>query len=123
MVTELTGELSGYSGRRTSVAITVEDLGKGRRLGRAARTLGGWWGAGVVCVFIPIAHFVLVPACVIGGLVAAGVRFTVHRIVTVARGVCPDCGAEQDLDMLGPWRQRTHLACRVCHRALRLALP
>ena len=121
-MTELAGQLSGYSGRHTSVAITVEDLDRGRRFARAGRSLAKWWGAGVVCVFIPIAHFVLVPACFVGGLLAAGVRLTVRRIVTAARGACPDCGSEQDLDMLGPWRQRSHLACRVCHRALRLAV-
>jgi hypothetical protein len=122
LASELVGQLSGYSGNRTSAFITIEDLQLRRRLARAVRTLGLWWGAGVVCVFIPIAHFVLVPSCLVGGLAAAGYRLSVRRIVTAARATCPDCGVEQELDILGAWRQRSHLACRACHRALRLHL-
>lgn len=80
----------------------------------------GWIGAGIVCVFIPIAHFVLVPGCVIGAFVMFGRRMAQRTMVVYARGRCPDCGTEQELDLLGPWTGRTNLACSSCRRPLRL---
>ncbi len=42
------------------------------------------------------------------------------QLVAQARGACPDCGAEQVLDLAGRWRGRAEVACRDCHRMLRV---
>jgi len=40
-----------------------------------------------------------------------------------ARGTCPDCGAEQRLDLAVRWRAPQPVTCQQCHRGLQLVLP
>jgi hypothetical protein len=114
-------KLTGYHPQATDAVLEVDELTADRRLGRALAGFGAWLGAAVVCVFIPIAHFVLVPACLVGAVVVLISRLRARALVVRAHGVCPDCGTEQDLDVLGPWRGTVRsLACRACHRGLEL---
>jgi len=108
----------GYSGTVTEALVELEELNPARRMRRALAGLGTWWGAGVVCVFIPIAHFVLVPFCFIAGLVTLARRLTVKILVVGGHTTCPDCGAAQDLDLKGPWRGVSAISCRACRRSL-----
>lgn len=101
--------------------LEVDELSTGRRVGRALTGFGLWFGAAVVCVFVPVAHFVLVPGCLAGAVIVLVSRLRTRVLVVRAHGVCPDCGAEQDLDVLGPWRGDVRsIACRSCHRGLDL---
>ena len=121
MTTRRIGKLAGYHPVATDAVLEVEELGAGRRVTRALRGFGAWFLAALVCLFIPVAHFVLVPGCLIGAVSTLVLRLRAKALVVRARGVCPDCGAEQDLDVLGPWRgQPRALACRACHRGLEL---
>ena len=112
--------LAGYAPAPSEAVVDIEVLGTPRRMARAARGFFGWLAAALVCVFIPIAHFVLVPLCTIGAFVFAARRLTQRAIVVEARGRCPDCGAEQELDLLGPWTGRKNLVCRSCQRPMEL---
>ena len=121
MISTRTCRLSGYHPQATAAVLEVDELNPGRRIGRALKGFAIWFAAGAVCVFVPIAHFVLVPACLIGAFVVLALRLRTRAIVVGAHGSCPDCGAEQDLDVLGPWRGETRpVACRACHRGLEL---
>ena len=101
--------------------LEVDELTAGRRVGRALTGFGTWLGVAVVCVFIPIAHFVLVPGSLIVAVAVLVSRLRTRAVVVSAHGTCPDCGAGQDLDVLGPWRGGVRsLACRACHRGLEL---
>ncbi len=121
MTTTRICRLAGYHPDPTDAALEVDELGAGRRLGRALKGFALWLAAAVVGVFIPIAHFVLVPGCLIGACVVLVRRLRTRALVVRARGRCPDCGVEQDLDVLGPWRGDVRpLACRACHRGLEL---
>ncbi len=111
----------GYSGRVTQGFIDIEELDGPQRVRRAVRVLGGWWVAAAVCVFVPLAHFVLVPLCLLGGLVAAAVRLNARTRLAGAEGTCPDCGARQPLDLPRALRFPLDIACRDCHRAIRVA--
>jgi hypothetical protein len=113
-------QLVGYAPQPGDAVLEIETLAPARRIARALGGFGAWLGAGVVCVFIPIAHFVLVPSCLVGSVVMLLRRLAQHRLVVKAGGHCPDCGAEQDLDVLGPFPGRTDLFCRNCHRPLKL---
>ncbi|MCC6302108.1 MAG: hypothetical protein IT489_04830 [Gammaproteobacteria bacterium] len=62
------------------------------RWARALKMLGLMWLLAVVTVFIPIAHFVLVPGFLIAGPVTAVMRFQVSESVESASGECPTCG-------------------------------
>jgi hypothetical protein len=113
--------LSGYHPVATDALLEVDELRAGRRVARALKGFGAWFLAAVVSVFIPVAHFVLVPACLVGAVSVLVLRLRARSLVVRAHGVCPDCGVEQDLDVLGPWRgQPRAVSCHACHRGLEL---
>ena len=89
---------------------------------RAVKGLAGFWGAMVVSVFIPIAHFVLVPSFFGIGIWQFVRRLRRHHLVRAARGACPDCGAEQEFERGAGPRFPQAVQCRRCHRGLTLAV-
>lgn len=113
--------LTGYSGKEGDATIRIRSFDRSARLKRAAIGLATWWAVALACVFIPVAHFLLVPGFLIFGLFTFVQRVKATAIVVAAHGTCPDCGAEQDLEMLGPWREGQDLSCRHCHRSLHLS--
>jgi hypothetical protein len=113
-------QLSGYSDHKAEATIRIRSFDRPGRIKRAAAGLAMWWGAAVASVFIPVAHFFLVPGFLIFGLVMFVRRLKTTDLVVAAHGTCPDCGAEQDLDMLGPWDESRDVICRECHRPLHL---
>lgn len=58
---------------------------------RALKTLLIFWSIAVICVFIPIAHIVLVPSFLIGGYIAAKRRWKTAEEGIDASGSCPAC--------------------------------
>jgi len=113
--------LSGYHGRPTVGTATIQQFGSRERWGRALRGLGKWWGAALLSVFIPVAHFVLVPSFLGYGLWQFGTRLRTTELVTAAQGVCPDCGAQQPLVLAAQWRTPQPVTCGACRRGLRLS--
>jgi hypothetical protein len=120
-IVQRTYRLTGYSDRMAEVSIGIRSFDRSGRLRRAAAGLAIWWGAAIASVFIPVAHFFLVPGFVLFGLFTLARRLRTPDIVVAAHGACPDCGAEQDLDILGPWSESRDVSCRECHRSLRLS--
>jgi hypothetical protein len=119
--TELRYRLNGYSGNAADAHIQIRSFDRPARVKRAAVGLATWWAVAIGCVFIPVAHFFLVPGFLIFGMVTFVQRLKTAAVVVAARGTCPDCGADQDLDMLGPWRGPQDVSCRQCHRSLQLS--
>lgn len=113
--------LSGYHGAPTTAQLLIASFGPGQRLRRAAKALAGFWGAMVVCVFIPIAHFVLVPSLFGIGIWQFVRRLRQHQSVRGAHGTCPDCGTEQDFEVSAGLRFPQAVQCSHCHRGLTLA--
>ncbi len=56
---------------------------------RAWKALGLFWGLAVITVFIPIAHFFLVPGFLIAGPVVAYSRYRAKDTMERANGKCP----------------------------------
>jgi len=113
--------VSGYHGRPTPASLVVVHFDRRQRARRAAGGLAGFWGAMVVSVFIPIAHFVLVPSFFGMGIWQFVRRLRRAELVRGAHGTCPDCGAEQDFELAGGLRFPQAVQCRTCHRGLTLA--
>src|SRR5437879_6828695 len=65
--------LSGYSGQPTRGTVTIHEFRREQRARRAFAVLGKWWGVALLCVFIPVAHFVLVPSFLAHGLWEAAI--------------------------------------------------
>jgi hypothetical protein len=76
---------------RTGV-LRVRKFSERERWWRALAMLGFMWGLAVATAFIPLAHFVLVPAFLIAGPVTAVLRYRAGEHVEVATGECPTCG-------------------------------
>ena len=114
--------LTGFSGEPTRGSCTVLSFDRAGRWQRALRTVGKWWGLAFLCVFIPVAHFVLVPTFLALGLYQFTQRLGTSELTLKARGTCPDCGVEQALEVAPHWRVPQQVACTECHRGLKLSL-
>ncbi|HEV2750720.1 MAG TPA: hypothetical protein VGV12_09390 [Gemmatimonadales bacterium] len=115
--------LSGYHGSPTSGSVTIHTFEREQRVQRAFAGLGKWWAVALFSVFIPVAHFVLVPSFLAYGAWQFFQRLGTVELATDARGTCPDCGAEQPLELAPRWRAPQPVTCQHCHRGLRLSLP
>lgn len=115
--------LNGYHGQPTAGQVTIHCFDRAQRVKRALGALGKWWGIAVLSVFIPVAHFILVPSFLAYGGWQFFQRLGTAELATDAHGTCPDCGAAQVLDLAPRWRAPQPVTCRHCHRGLRLSLP
>jgi hypothetical protein len=115
--------LNGFAPTPGYGSTTVITYDRPARWQRALKALGKWWGIALLSVFIPVAHFVLVPSFFLFGLFQFSQRLGAVEVPSDAHGKCPDCGAEQPLELATQWRVPQLVTCRQCHRGLRLTLP
>ena len=115
--------LSGFSRTPTRGEVTILMFDQRARVRRALLGLGQWWGIALVCVLIPVAHFVLVPSFFFYGIWRGVQRGRTAECPLPVRGVCPDCGAEQPLDLATRWYAPQQVVCRRCGRGLTLTSP
>ncbi len=113
--------LTGYGGAPTAGTVTVQEFSRDERVRRALWGLGKWWGIALLSVFIPVAHFILVPSFLLYGVWQFAQRLGTTSLATTARGTCPDCHTEQALELATRWRVPQPVTCRNCHRGLRLS--
>jgi hypothetical protein len=64
---------------------------------RATQALGLCWAGALVTLFIPIAHFVLVPACLLAGPAVAWHRYQQASVVLGGTGTCPACQSDLEI--------------------------
>lgn len=115
--------LTGYADTPASAAVTLHRYGRGERMRRAAKGAGAAWAAALGSVFIPVAHFVLVPTFLVLGAFLGWSRARTRVEAVRVHGRCPDCGTEQDFDAHGSWQTPYPVACQACHRALTIREP
>ena len=113
--------LTGFSGQPTEGTVMVQEFSRDERVRRALGALGKWWGIALLSVFIPVAHFILVPSFLLYGIWQFAQRLGTASLASGARGVCPDCHTEQTLELAGRWSVPQPVTCRNCHRGLRLS--
>ncbi len=121
MMTERTYQVTGYSGNRTTATVTLQSFDRAERVRRALKGLATFWAAALGSVFIPVAHFVLVPTLLLYGVYTFWQRIGAAEVAMAAQATCPDCGAEQQLDVRGRWSVPRDVACGRCQRSLHLA--
>ena len=110
--------LTGYSNNTTSGVARVVEFDRKARIARAGRGLFMAWAAATASVFIPVAHFLLVPAFTIGGVAVFASRIRAVQLTNAIVGSCPDCGVDQDFGSAGRWDPPHTLHCRACRRSL-----
>jgi hypothetical protein len=92
---------------------------------RVVRAVGGGlacWGLALLSVFIPLGHFILVPAFLIAGPVLFAMRLTEGVSLLGARGPCPVCGVDQSFTEKGRLLTPHPVRCSACSRQLALSL-
>ena len=112
--------LKGYSGKTTQGTVTVISFDKKARMRRALKSLGTFWACAVGSIFIPVAHFLLVPGFFFFAIYMFFQRLGTPEIGKDARGTCPDCGAEQGLELPPRWKLPQQVTCELCQRGLQL---
>ena len=66
---------------------------------RALKSLFAFWLIAAVCILIPIAHFLLVPGFLIGGVIVASRRWKTEEEGSDASGPCPVCSHSISIDL------------------------
>src|SRR5258706_14609734 len=87
---------------RPATAVVIEQS-TGERVGRAFAGLGMFWALALGGLFIPVAHFILVPTFLTAGIIMAVKRSKEDRRLAEVSGPCPRCGAEQTFKAGGPF--------------------
>ena len=116
-------ELTAFGHPPRPATATVVEQPPGARLARVLGGLGMFWGLALVSVFIPVAHFLLVPTFTVAGIVMAVKRAREDRRLVVLRGTCPRCGAVHELRPGGRFVAGRRVDCPTCHGDLTLAIP
>jgi hypothetical protein len=107
------------NGKTTHGSIEIRDLTKSERVERGLK-IGGALGAfGLLCVLVPVLHFVLPPIFILLGIVFGWSTYSTKTEVVSGRFDCPICLKPNELpkeSMDFPKAFR----CRQCHYDLTL---
>jgi len=114
---------SQVSGETSLADMHVEKFSPQEQKMRALKTLLTLWAIAALCVLIPIAHFVLVPGFLIGGVIVASRRWKTVQEGRNAAGICPACGNHICIQLdknaeLPQWHD-----CPECSEPLELQAP
>jgi len=90
---------------------------------RAIKKLVIFWLIAAICVLIPVAHLVLVPAFLIGGAVAAGRLWKRREEGVDASGACPVCHNAITIDLEKSAELPQWHTCPQCSESLELQQP
>lgn len=110
-----------YHGRTSEAVAHVIDHARRDRVRRAVLGWAACWGAAIAAVFLPLLHFVLVPALLIAGPMLGMARLGEKRTITRISGPCPECGGEISLKPGGS--AANVVRCDHCRRAVEWAIP
>ena len=110
-----------FHGRTSEATAHVIDHAKRDRVRRAVLGWAACWGAAIAALFLPLLHFVLVPALLIAGPVLGMARLGEKRTITRISGPCPECGAALSLKPGGS--AANVVRCDHCRRPVEWAIP
>lgn len=118
--TETQASLTAFGYPPCGVTAVIIEQTPTQRLGRALAGLGTFWALALGGLFIPVAHFILVPTFVVAGVVVAVKRACEDRRLVLLRGACPRCGATQEFKPGGRFATGRSVDCPKCHGTLTL---
>lgn len=112
-----------YPGRPDAEAmVTIRKRDRGQRLAGVAKVWAISWLAAIAAVFLPVLHFVLVPALLIGGPLYALSLGREHSTLLHVEGACPACGAAVVDAQQRRAAERVSLRCDGCGRAIEVLI-
>jgi hypothetical protein len=115
--------LTGFGAAATPARVEILTLSPADQIKRAAVIFGAFLLGAAIAIFIPLVHFVLVPAALILGAVFALLRLRQREIFRSAQGRCPFCATEQGFTVMGQFKLPKTLYCSSCKRQLILDEP
>jgi len=118
--TEVPAQLTAFGHPPQPVVAAIIEQAPGQRFARTLGGLGMFWGLALVSLFIPVAHFILVPTFLVAGIAMAIKRSQEDRRLLRVRGACPRCGAVQELAPGGRFVDGRSFDCPKCHGNLTL---
>ncbi len=115
--------IKSNDGAATAGSLHVTIYDKHDRTIRAGKVLALYWLFAILSIFVPIAHFVLVPGFVLAGPIMAYFRYRVASRSDNAIGQCPVNNNDVTIrlkpaDQLPLWTY-----CPVCNAPLQLVEP
>lgn len=93
-----------------------------QRMSRALVQLLIYWGLALVSIFIPIAHFILVPGFLIGGVIAAHRKVKEERTLLTLSAPCPRCENDQKFSPNSRFESGMKIQCPECKNDLVLTV-
>lgn len=120
---EIPISLTAFGFEPRAATALVAEQSTAERVGRAFAGLGMFWAMALGGLFIPVAHFILVPTFLTGGIILAVKRSREERRLLAVRGACPRCGADQAFKAGGRFADGKSLACPACHGTFSVATP
>jgi hypothetical protein len=115
--------LRGPGAEPRTARVEIGILEPADRVRRAAVAFGAGLAAASLAAFIPIVHFVLVPAALLLGLAIGVRRLGQGRTFRGGAGACPYCAAPQQFTLLGRFHLPKTVYCSACQRELYLDSP
>jgi|RhiMetdeSRZDD1v2_1073273.scaffolds.fasta_scaffold209492_1 hypothetical protein len=121
--TSLPASIEIFGAAPTPVVVQVVRQPLGSRLMRAGFALALALPLAVAAVFIPLAHFVLVPGVLVAGGVIAANRLREEWRLARVLGVCPRCRQTLDVAPGGRFKSGRTFECPHCLNTLTLVAP
>ncbi len=119
---ELNAHLASFGAEPMDATVTIVLRPRAERVRRALMAFGACMGCAAVGLFIPLAHFFLVPGFTIAGVALGVTRLREDRSLVRVHGVCPACRAAIDIAPGGVIRDARELRCPACARTLTLTI-
>ena len=118
---DIPATLTAFGSTPTPATAVVVIQSPGKRLARTAAGLGVCWGLALAGLFIPVAHFILVPTFLLAGIAVAILRAREDKRLLKVMGVCPRCSVRQEFSVGGRFEAQRSLDCPRCHNTLTLS--
>ena len=100
-------------GKSSSGKVIVQRWSRKGRVRRSLKILGFIWILAVLSVFLPIAHFILVPVFFIAGPIVAHFIYKQESAVVGGESLCPNCGKQLPI-VSGPNKWPLEDLCSNC---------
>lgn len=113
--------LYGAPGEEGEAEVEIDAWSIRKRSGKALFTLVICWLVAALAIFIPVAHFLLVPFFFFAGFVGAWLSGRRAGIVVGTNAKCPRCATPLDLDA-APSSLAIYRTCSSCSQPIFVAL-
>ena len=107
--------------KKTEGDVVIRTFSRSTRNIRALKAFGGMVGLSLLLVFIPVAHFVLVPLSLLALPIVVFLSIRQSQIIEMGEGRCPMCGAVILVNKVGLSPSLTE-TCPECRRPVDIVI-